>query len=601
MRRDPHGAERGRDRLGASGADPPLPSSHWAPDPRWAPASSPDPSAVEGLEAALRLPSTVCALLAGRGLQDPDGAKRFLRPLLEHLHDPALLADGEVAAARIALAAERGETVLVHGDYDVDGMCATALYARVLGAAGVRVVPFVPHRLRDGYDFGEAGRRAARDAGAGLIVTADCGTSAHESVRRARAEGRDVIVTDHHAVGAALPPATAVVNPQRADCAYPDKALCGTGVAFKLCGLVARARGVDEDELLGYLDLVALATVADLVPLEGENRVLVRHGLRRFADTRLVGVAALLEAAGVAPDDVTAGRLGYVVAPRLNAAGRVGDSMDGLRLLLTDDPAEARTLAAGLEALNQARRDEDQRTLGEALDLLDRTYDPERDYGVVLAGEGWHPGVIGIVASRVVERIYRPTVLLALDGDVARGSARSIPGFHLYEAVAACAPHLRRFGGHRQAAGMDVDRVAIPAFREAFNAEARRRLEAEDLRPTLRLDGELSLGDADLQLVHWLSYLAPHGIGNPRPVFLARGVALSGPRVVGATHLKVRLRSDGATLDAIGFDMASRHPPEDLAEAGRYDVLFRLGRNEWRGTTTVQAELVDLRTAGSGA
>jgi single-stranded-DNA-specific exonuclease len=476
-------------------------------------------------------------------------------------------------------------------------MCATALYTRWLRSLDVRAVPFVPHRLRDGYDFGDAGLAAARDAGATLVLTADCGTSAHETVRRARAEGLDVIVTDHHAVGAALPPASAVVNPQRSDCAYPDKGLCGTGVAFKLCALVGRALGAREDDLLVYLDLVALATVADLVPLEGENRVLVRHGLRRFADTRLPGMGALLEAAGVSAADVSAGRLGYVVAPRLNAAGRVGDAMDGLRLLLTDDVGEARELAAGLEELNRARREEDRRTLGEALDALGRTWDPERDYGVVLAGEGWHPGVIGIVASRVVERVYRPTVLLALEGDRARGSARSIPGFDLYEAVAACAPHLRRFGGHRQAAGMDVDRDAIPAFREAFNVEARRHLVGRELRPTLHVDAELSLADADLQLVHWLSYLGPHGIGNPRPVFLARGVGLFRPRVVGESHLKVALRGDGVVVDAIGFDLARRHPPERLTEEARYDVLFRLGRNEWRGAVTVQAELLDLRAS----
>ncbi len=544
---------------------------------------------------ALRLPETVCALLAGRGYGDPDDAKRFLRPLLEHLHDPALLADGTRAAERLARAVERHETILVHGDYDVDGVCATALYTRWLRALGADVVPFVPHRLRDGYDFGEAGLDAARRAGAALILTADCGTVAHEPVRRAREEGRDVIVTDHHSVGAALPPASALVNPQRPDCAYPDDGLCGTGVAFKMCELVGRALGADTGALHAYLDLVALATVADLVPLQGENRVLVRHGLRRFATTGVPGLAALLDVSGVEPAGVTAGRLGFVVAPRINAAGRIGDSADALRLLLTEDGPEATELARKLDELNRRRQDEDRRTLDEALEILDAGYDPERDFGVVLAAEGWHPGVIGIVASRIVERIHRPTVLLALDGEAARGSARSIPGFNLYEAVAACANHLRRFGGHRQAAGMDVDRASVPAFREAFNAEARRRLSEVDLRPVLRLDAELPLAAADLQLVHWLEYLGPHGIGNPRPVFMARGIRLDGARIVGETHLKVGLRHETGAVDAIGFGLAGRHPPDGLGPEGRYDVLFKLERNEWRGTARVQAQILDLR------
>ncbi len=591
MRRDPHGAGRGGTGTGVRA------SCLTPPEPLWAPSDPPDPRTIASLQQALRLPATVCALLAGRGYAAAEDAKRFLRPLLEHLHDPALLADGPAAGERLARAAARGEVVLVHGDYDVDGMCATALYTRFLRGLGLRVAPFVPHRLRDGYDFGEAGLAEARRVGAALILTADCGTSAHDPIRRARAEGIDVIVTDHHAVGGGGPPATAFVNPHRPGCTYPDRSLCGTGVALKVCALTAGALGADPAGVLDYLDLVALATVADLVPLEGESRVLVKHGLRRFADTRVPGVAALLAVAGVAPSEVTAGKLGFVLAPRLNAAGRLGDAMEGVRLLLTDDPGEAAELADRLDRVNRERRDEDRRTLGQALELLEATYDPERDYGVVLAAEGWHPGVIGIVASRVVERIYRPTVLLALDGDTARGSARSIPGFHLYEAVAACSSHLRRFGGHRQAAGMDVDRSEIPALREAFNAEARRRLGAADLRPTLRLDAELALAEADLGLAHWLEYLGPHGVGNPRPVFVARGVSLERPRVVGEAHLKVGLRHGDAELDGIGFDLAARHPPRGLAGPSRWDVLFRLERDEWRGSPRVQARILDLRAS----
>ncbi|NJD20715.1 MAG: single-stranded-DNA-specific exonuclease RecJ [Gemmatimonadetes bacterium] len=564
--------------------------------PRWIEPPAPDAAVVAALAGSLRLPEAVCAVLASRGHSDPDGAKRFLRPLLEHLHDPADLADGLRAAARLVEAGERGETIFVHGDYDVDGVCATALYTRFLRGVGAHVVPFVPHRLRDGYDFSAAGLRAALEARAAVVLTADCGTLAAGPVAQACSAGLDVVVTDHHALGPGAASPWALVNPHRADCPYPDKSLCGAGVAFKVCELVRRALGQEPEALLGLLDLVALATVADLVPLEGENRVLVRFGMRRFAATRVAGVAALLAKAGVDPSAVTAGQLGFVVAPRLNAAGRLSDSADALRLMLTDDPREAEALADALEVVNRERQAEDRRTLDEAMALLAREYDPERDYGVVLAADGWHPGVIGIVASRVVERIHRPTILIALDGEKGRGSARSIPGFHLHEALLGCADHLGRFGGHRQAAGLDVARSAVPALREAFNARARSVLVPEDLRPVLRPDLELRLAEVDLELVRWLEYLGPHGVGNPRPVFLVRGVRLSGARRVGDGHLKVTVEAGGSRLDAIGFGLADRHPPDSLTGAP-HDVLVRLERNEYRGVARPQAQIVDLRDA----
>ncbi|MDP2955297.1 MAG: single-stranded-DNA-specific exonuclease RecJ [Longimicrobiales bacterium] len=551
------------------------------------------------LTAALRLPSGVCAVLVSRGHEDPEGAKRFLRPLLEHLHDPAELADGPEAALRIARAVREGETLLVHGDYDVDGICATALYTRFLRGLGATVVPFVPHRLRDGYDFSAAGLAAARAAGATLIVTADCGTLAADTVADALALGLDVVVTDHHTVGPEAARATALVNPQRPDCPYPGKTLCGAGVAFKVCELVGRELGSPPEALHALIDLVGLATVADLVPLQGENRVLVRFGLRRLAETRVPGLAALLSVAGVEPAGVTAGQLGFVVAPRLNAAGRMGESADALRLMVTDDPDEALALARRLEELNRVRKDEDRRTLDEAMEMLERDFDAARDYGVVLASEGWHPGVIGIVASRVVERIHRPTVLVALDGEKGRGSARSIPGFHLYDALFRCRAHLGRFGGHRQAAGMDVARTALPALREAFNQEAREALQPDDLQPLLRPDLELPLPEVDLDFVRWLEYLGPHGIGNPRPLFLARGVRMANPRRVGDAHLKVSLEAGTARLDAIGFGLAERHPPEMLVP-GPYDVLVKLERNEYRGVARPQAQIVDVRATPGG-
>jgi single-stranded-DNA-specific exonuclease len=509
------------------------------------------------------------------------------------------LADGPAAADRIHRAVSRGETILVHGDYDVDGICASALLTRYLRSLGGVVRPFVPHRLRDGYDFGDAGLREAESAGASVIVTVDCGTAALTAVDQAQAAGRDVIVTDHHTPGPQSPRSLAFVNPRRPDCGYADKDLCGAAVAFKLCELVRRRFGADEEDLRGLLDLVALATVADLVPLRGENRALVRVGLRYLARTRVMGLAQLLETANVDAGRATAGQLGFVVAPRINAAGRLGDAAEALRLLLSEDPVEARVLAERLDGMNRERRDEDQRTLDGALELLASDFQPERDYGVVLAADGWHPGVIGIVASRIVERIHRPVVLVALNGETGRGSARSIPGFHLYDAVAACSEHLNRFGGHKQAAGMDLDRGRVPELRACFNREARSRLEGIELGPVLRPDLELDLREVDLELVHWLQYLSPHGIGNARPLFLIRGVRVDRPRALKDLHLKATLRKDGVSLDAIGFGMVEAHPPGSLTQEA-YDVVLRLERNEWRGATRVQGLLVDLRPSSEG-
>lgn len=534
-------------------------------------------------------------------------AKAFLRPLLESLHSPSALKDLDRAAERVLLAIERGETILVHGDYDVDGIAATALLTRWLRRFGATVEPFVPHRLRDGYDLGPAGVNRAIEVGARLLLTADCGIVAVDAVAEARRQGLDVVVTDHHTPGPALPSATAVVNPNRSDCTYPEGSLCGAGVAFKLVQRLAELRGVPFTELLPDLDLVALATVADLVPLTGENRVLVRYGLRALERTAKPGLRALLESAGVVEPGVEssgieAGQVGFRVAPRINALGRLDDAAVALRLLLTDDRAEARRLAARADEVNTARQDEDRRTLDEALLQLEETFDPARDFGLVLAGEQWHPGVIGIVASRVVERVFRPVVMVTLREGKGRGSGRSVPGFDLHEALVGCREHLGRFGGHRQAAGLDIDPTDLPSFREAFNRFARERLADVDLRPELRADVELHLGQADLSLAAVLRHLGPHGIGNPRPVFAGSRLRVVGsPREVGTGHLKLTLEQDGITRPAIGFGLVPRFRPESLA-GRRVDALFQLTINEYRGRRTAQLRLLDLRPeADSGA
>lgn len=601
----------------AVGVSPLGPSRLTPPEPEWQPPEPPDSAIVARLSSELSLPASLCAVLVTRGIVEGEAARRFLRPRLEDLRDPAELPDLNRAVARIEQALDAGQTIFVHGDYDVDGVAATALLTRWLRRLGGRVVPFVPHRIRDGYDFGAAGVEAALQAGASLVLTCDSGIRAHDAVTRATGHGLDVIVTDHHTPADTLPAAFAVVNPMRTDASEADRGLCGAGVAWKLCQGLARAREVAESELYPYLTLVAIATIADLVPLTGDNRILVRFGLRYLAQTQTPGVIALLKRAGIEPGDpVEESAVAFRLAPRINAIGRMEDAATALELLLSDDPTEADPLAERLEAANVARRDVEARTLDEALGLLAESFDPLEDFGVVLAHEGWHPGVIGIVASRVVEAVHRPVILVALDDSGrGKGSGRSIPGVHLLNALTeGCAPLLRRFGGHRQAAGIEIEAEQVQRVRAAFNAHVRTQLGGQIPRPRYHPELQLPLEAFDDEFERLLRHLAPFGMGNRRPLFAADGLSLPDrPREVGGGSLKVRLRANGGTgngaprsLDAIGFGLARRRPPESLP-SGPLEAIFHLERNEYQGRSSLQARLLDLRastgsskTAGGG-
>jgi len=578
-------------------------SAFPAPPLRWNLVSPPDLEVTGALARSLNLPPALAALLAQRGHTVPDSAKRFLRPALAELEDPRTLAGMDQAVEAIAGTIRRGGRILVHGDYDVDGQCATALLTRALRAGGADVVPFLPHRLRDGYDFGPAGLAAAREAGASLILTCDCGITAVDAVREASAKGIGVVVTDHHLPGPALPEAVAVVNPQRSDDESRLKVLCGAGVAFKLVQAMVPVLGLPDNLPYHLLDLVALATVADIVPLVGENRILVRHGLRLMSETRWPGLQALIRQAGLTGRELRAGQMGFILGPRLNAAGRVADASDGLRLLLTDDEGEAESLARHLESLNLKRQALDQRILEEALAQVEREADPDRDTALVLASDDWHPGVVGIVASRVVERYGRPTFLVAFDGEIGKGSGRSISRFDLHGALQECGDLLERFGGHQMAAGITLRRPQLDAFRERLSGLARNRLTPADLGPEQRVDLVLGLDEVTPELERLCRYLEPCGMGNPAPVFGARGVRFLGARRVGGGHLKGSLESGGERLDAIGFQWADRVPwLEAPAEGGgppRVDAAFRLEEHEWQGLTSLQARIVALTPSDS--
>ena len=563
---------------------------------RWAVTAAPDPERTRTLADTLHVPEALAALLIQRGMGAPDIARAYLRPELERLADPGEWAGMAAAVDAIVRAVNAGTPILVHGDYDVDGQCAAALLTRTLRAVGATAHAFVPHRLRDGYDFGPAGLQEAQRVGAGLIITCDCGITAVAAVRAARAAGIDVVVTDHHLPGDELPPATAVLDPRRSDCPSVDKDLCGAGVAFKLAQAVVKALGRSENLPLHFLDYVALATVADVVPLTGENRILVRHGLKMLADSRWTGLRALVEAAGLAGKPLRAGHVGYILAPRLNAAGRIGDANDGLRLLLTDDPAEAAKLARELETLNARRQALDQRILEEAVVRADAVLRPD-DRALVLAADDWHPGVIGIVASRLVERYGRPTFLIAWEGEQGRGSGRSIAGFDLHDALHRVGHLLEKFGGHTMAAGLTIRKERFEEFRVAFLQVAGDLLAPDDLVPAQRVDLELPLRLVSDELERLIRYLEPCGPGNPAPVFGVRGARAVNARRVGVNHLKFTLDDGSGVLPAIGFQWADDVPQNWLEHP--LDVAFRLEQNEYQGQVTLQARVAAMAPSGA--
>lgn len=558
---------------------------------RWSISDQPDQRLVEQLVQSLNVPRVLASLVAQRGYSTPEEAKRFLRPSLDSLHDPRLLRGMDRAVEILARAVGAGETIFVHGDYDVDGQCAVALLTRTLRVANASVVPFVPHRIRDGYDFGSAGIEAAKNAGATVIVTCDCGITARDAVAQAVAEGFKVIVTDHHLPGE-LPPADAVINPKQPGCEYPCKDLCGTGVIFKLAQALIQEFSLSENLQYHLLDLAALATVADIVPLRDENRVIVHHGLKVLVASQWPGIRALLESSGLTGKVVTAGQVGFILAPRLNAVGRISDANKGVELLLTDDEDQASKTAELLERLNSERKSIDQRTLDEAIEMAEVDVDLENEFGIVLASDGWHPGVIGIVASRLVERYVRPVLMIAIDGNVGKGSGRSISSFDLHEALSSCSDLLVKFGGHKMAAGLTVDASSIGALRERFHEVTRSALTKEDLVRTQRVDLLLSLDEADDQLERLLNHMQPCGSGNPTPVLGVANVRAAGWRKLGNRHLKLTLDDGGVRLPAIGFNWVDRTSEQTLN--GAIDVAFQLDRNEWRGRSELQARIVDI-------
>lgn len=557
---------------------------------------------VSSLATELQLHPLAARVLVSRGYRTAEAASAFLADGLAELPDPSSMKGLPAAVERLIRAVRGREKITLYGDYDVDGVCSTALLSLFLRELGAEIATYIPHRLDEGYGLNRHAIERIAEDGTRVLVTLDCGITSHAEVTLAKERGLDVVVVDHHAVPETLPPALAILNPHQPGCGYPTRHLCAAGVTFNLCmGLRRQLREQGEfthrkePNLRSYMDLVALATVADVVPLTGANRTLVKHGLVELTAARRPGVRALKEVAGLSADqEVTAGQVGFRLAPRINAAGRLDDASVGLRLLSAPTLEGARPLAATLDTANAERQAIEQDILSAALLQAEARRGAK---GLVLHSDGWHPGVIGIVASRVVERFHRPTVMVAVRDGVGRGSARSIEAFHLYDALKACAGCLDKFGGHKYAAGLSIDPKHLPAFVDAFERVAGERLSEEDLVPRCRIDAVVAPSELDARAVEAIAALGPFGAGNPEPVLASRRL-VTRPRVLkskrdgAADHLKLSLEV-APHLDAIGFGMADKL---SLTE-GPIDVAYQLTLDEWRGVRRVSLKLKDLRAS----
>ena len=565
--------------------------------PRWDNVAC-DEAAAGRLAEALGVAPIVARLLWQRGLGDPELAARFLNPSLDHLHDPMRLADMAIAVDRILAAIARHERIAIHGDYDVDGITSTVMLKRALEMLGADVVHFIPERLKDGYGLQPATVERLHGDGVALLISVDCGIRGAEAARRARELGVDLIVTDHHEPDAELPPAFAVINPKRHDCTYPDKYLAGVGVALKLVQALCR-RANRDSWLPGFIKIAAIGTLADVVPLVGENRVIAKFGLEMLTrGPHKVGLRALLDVAGLTGKTIDSFHISFMLAPRVNAAGRMSTPDIAMRLLLASDESladEVRALAQQLDGENVKRQEEEAEILAAAKKIVQTDPDVGARSILVVAGEGWHRGVIGIVASKLVDAFHRPAIVLSIDGDVAYGSCRSISCFDMLGALERSSDLMIRFGGHKQAAGLTMDSARVKELRMAVNVVADETMGPDDLVPRLRIDGELGFRAITGSVATGIAALAPFGAGNPRPVFAARGVEIvDGPRKLKERHLKMSLRQDGRVFRAVAWRAAEKHDYLSEHKAG-LDVAFSLDQNQYNGETYTELTLADLK------
>ena len=562
---------------------------------RWEFPQKIDENKCEELSSELGLPPVVGKILINRGYSEPEEARNFLNPSLNDLYDPFCFKDMEKGVEKVISALKENERIMIFGDYDVDGITSASLMYLVLTKLGAQVSYYLPNRLVEGYGLSEEGILEAERRGAKLIISVDCGINAVKEVDFAKKKGIDCIITDHHEPAETLPDACAIINPKQEGETYKGKELSGVGVAFKLAQAIYRKLGQDEKELEDHLDLVALGTAADIVPLLGENRILTRYGLLQVAKTSKPGLKSLIFISGLMGKEIGTGQVVFILAPRINAVGRLGDAERAIKLLTTRDERLASEISRVLDEENRKRKNIDEGTLEQALELIQEEVDLENDKAIILASAGWHQGVIGIVASRVAERFYRPTVMISIDGEEGKGSARSIPGFHLFEALKECEDCLLKYGGHKYAAGLSISAKEIESFKEKFKLVSSRIIKDEDLIPRLSVDAELELEEIQDELISALELFAPFGPGNLKPVFVTRGLELADDAyVVGKNHLRLKVKKNGIIMDAIGFNLGDFAKP--LAMRGtKIDLAYVLELNIWNGNSKVQMRVKDLQ------
>lgn len=552
-----------------------------------------DSAISQSLQASLRIHPVICDILVSRGIHDYAQAKSFFRPSLNELHDPWLMKDMQLAVDRITAAMQQGEKILVFGDYDVDGTTSVASMYQFLRAQYANIDFYIPHRYKEGYGVSKLGIDFAKENGFSLIISLDCGIKSVDLIHYAKTLGIDFVVCDHHLPDAILPPAVAILNPKQSACAYPYKELCGCGVGFKLMQALATTWQLPEETYLRYLDLVATAIAADIVPISGENRVLAYYGLKQVNENPSIGIRALMELAAVQKEMLLT-NLVFVIAPRVNAAGRMDDAKKAVQLFIEQDYAQALTYAKMLHSDNTDRKEADASITTEALELIAAEPDGDKRYSTLVYKETWHKGVVGIVASRLIETYYRPTIVLTRSGDIVAGSARSVPGFNLYEAIHACREHLLGYGGHFAAAGMTLSPDQVLAFKEKFESVVQATILPEQLIPEIVIDAELRFQDITPALYNIITQMEPFGPDNMRPVFVARKVADTGfSKIVKEQHIRFVVKQGKISFTGIGFNLAHRFPI--IQENETFDIVFTLDLNEWNGEKQLQLKVIDLK------
>ncbi|MBD3168618.1 MAG: single-stranded-DNA-specific exonuclease RecJ [candidate division Zixibacteria bacterium] len=554
-----------------------------------------DPQLSLQISEDLGIPRVVANILVNRGMTSSEEVQRFLHPKMEELCDPYMFEDMDRGVERVIDALRTREKIMIYGDYDVDGITATSLMFLTLNRLGAEVSYYLPNRLEEGYGISEEGIQEAIKRGVTLLISVDCGITAIEEVKYAKSKGIDCIITDHHEPGSEIPEAVAVINPKRGGKNSIGVELAGVGMAYKFAIALYHRLNQNPEEVNEHLDLVALGTAADIVPLIQENRILTKFGIKQVARSAKPGLKSLIFVSGLLGKEIGTGQVVFIIAPRINAVGRLGNAELAIKLLSTKDPQQANQIARKLNEENRKRKDIDERTLYHATQMIRDIVDLKNDKAIVLAGEGWHQGVIGIVASRLVEKYHRPTIMIAIDGNEGKGSARSIPNFHLYEALRECEHLLLRFGGHKYAAGLSIQVDKIEEFRKKFKDVTSRMLTSEDLLPRINIDAEVELDEIDKNLIDHIDLFAPFGPQNMKPVFITRNLELYGnPYIVGKNHLKLKVQKGGRIFDCIGFGMRSYmnqliHKPLYL------DLVYVVESNIWNGAEHIQLRIKDLR------